>query len=134
MDRVEPSESELEVRAQIAAERRRLESLVESLTASFNDLTDAADVSPPDDEHDPEGHTIAFERSQLTSQRDTYLRTLAELAAAEIRLDDAQPAVCDRCGQPIPHERRLAVPTTTRCIDCARPGGPHRLGPSARRR
>ena len=99
-----------------------------SLEASFADLTEAADASPPDDEHDPEGHTIAFERSQLAGRRDTYLRDIAELAAAEIRLDDARSALCDTCGEPIPLERRLAVPTTTRCVDCAGAGPSRRLG------
>ncbi len=111
-----------EVRARIAAERRRLQSLVDSLTANFDDLTEAADASPPDDEHDPEGHTIAFERSQLSARRSDYLRTIDELAAAELRLGYARAGLCDRCGEPIPHERRVALPTTTRCVGCASVG------------
>ncbi len=126
VDGIEPGLDQ--VRTRIVAERRRLQSLVDSLTANFDDLTEAADANPPDDEHDPEGHTIAFERSQLTGRRDSCLRAIAELAAAEIRLDDARSALCQGCGEPIPHERRLAVPTTTRCVECARPGQPRRLG------
>jgi DnaK suppressor protein len=113
-----------EVRARIHAERHRLASLVDSLSASFADLTEAAAADPPDDEHDPEGHTIAFERSQLIGLRDGYLQTLAELATAESRLDDGQAALCQECGVPIPHERRLAIPATTRCVHCAQPGRP----------
>ncbi len=109
-----------QMRQRIHAERGRLQALVESLTASFADLAETADASPPDDEHDPEGHTIAFERSQLTSQRDGYLRAIAELTAAEFRLGDTQSTLCEKCNQPIPFERRLAVPTTTHCIECAR--------------
>jgi DnaK suppressor protein len=109
-----------EVRARIIAERTRLEALVTSLTATFNDIAEAVDASPPDDEHDPEGHTIAFERSQLSGQRDDYLRTIVELTAAEARLSDETTAQCIGCGQPIPHERRLAVPTTSQCVVCAR--------------
>ena len=116
-----------QVRTRILAERRRLQSLVDSLTASFDDLTEAADASPPDDEHDPEGHTIAFERSQLTARRDGYLRAIADLDAAESRLDDAGAALCEGCREPIPHARRLAVPSTTRCVGCARPGPPRPL-------
>ncbi len=117
-----------EVRAHMIAERRRLQSLVDSLTANFDDIAEAADASPPDDEHDPEGHTIAFERSQLTGRRNEYLQAIEELNAAESRLDDARSALCDDCGQPIPHERRLAVPSTTRCVECARTGRRPRLG------
>lgn len=116
-----------EMRTRIRAERRRLQSLVDSLTASFDDLTEAADASPPDDEHDPEGHTIAFERSQLAARRDGYVRTIAELVKAESRVDDAGSALCEICGNLIPHERRLAVPATARCIECARPTQPGRL-------
>ena len=125
MDAAEPGRDQ--IRDQIRAERRRLQSLVESLTANLDDLTKAADASPPDDEHDPEGHTIAFERSQLTGRRDSYLRTIAELIAAETRLDDPQSALCEACAEPIPHERRLAVPTTTQCVECARTGPPRGL-------
>jgi DnaK suppressor protein len=109
-----------EVRARIHTEQHRLQLLVDSLDKSFADLTEAADASPPDDEHDPEGHTIAFERSQLTSRRDGFLRSIAELEAAAARLDDPESALCLGCAEPIPHERRLAMPSTTRCIDCAR--------------
>jgi DnaK suppressor protein len=112
-----------EVRARIHTEQHRLQQLVDSLDKSFADLTEAADASPPDDEHDPEGHTIAFERSQLTSRRDGFLRSIAELEAAETRLDDPESALCLGCAEPIPHERRLAMPSTTRCIDCARSVG-----------
>ena len=118
-----PADSTLdEVRARILAERRRLQSLVDSLTANFDDLTEAADASPPDDEHDPEGHTIAYERSQLSARRTDYLRTIDELAAAELRLGDAGAGLCAQCEEPIPHERRVAVPTTTRCVRCASVG------------
>lgn len=117
-----------ELRAHIIAERLRLRSLVDSLTANFDDLAEAADASPPDDEHDPEGHTIAYERSQLAGRRDEYLRTIEELTIAESRLDDVDSALCEDCGKPIPHERRLAVPNTTRCVDCARSGHRPRLG------
>ncbi len=121
-----------QVRERILLERRRLQTLADSLTASFDDLTEAADASPPDDEHDPEGHTIAFERSQLTARRDGYVRAIADLAAAESRLDDALTALCEACGTPIPLARRLAVPTTTRCVECARPGPPRSLSGRSR--
>lgn len=117
-----------ELRVRIVTERRRLEALVASLTAAFDDLAEAADASPPDDEHDPEGHTIAFERSQLTGRRDDYLRAISQLAVAEARLSDAGPALCETCCVPIPHERRLAVPTASECVNCAQRARTPRLG------
>ncbi len=37
---------------------------VVSLTSAFEDLVDYAAVTPPDDEHDPEGATIGWERAR----------------------------------------------------------------------
>ncbi len=125
MDGAEEGSDQL--RSRIRIERDRLLALVDSLTAIVDELTDAADANPPDDEHDPEGHTIAFERSQLTSRRNEYLRTIAALGVAEDRLDEAQAEFCESCGEPIPLERRLAVPTTSQCVTCASSGPPLRL-------
>lgn len=117
-----------QLRAQIIAARLRLQSLIESLTENFDDLTEAADLSPPDDEHDPEGHTIALERSRLTGQRDEYRKAIVALNAAEANLDDPHFAQCAECGETIPLERLLAVPTTSHCVRCvqSRPGRPTR--------
>jgi DnaK suppressor protein len=103
----------------IVGERARLQALVDSITASFDDLTAAADASPPDDEHDPEGHTIAFERSQLAARRDSFIAAIQELDQAEERVVAGLPSLCEECAQPIPNERLLALPATTRCIRCA---------------
>ncbi len=116
-----------QLKSRIRIERDRLLALVDSLKANVDELTDAADANPPDDEHDPEGHTIAFERSQLTSRRNGYLRTIAALEVAEDRLDEAQTGSCESCGEPIPLERRLAVPTTNQCVVCAGSGARRKL-------
>ena len=46
-------------------------------------------------------------------------RDLAALNGAQLRLDAGTYATCGRCGGPIPYERLLAVPTTSRCVACA---------------
>lgn len=51
------------------------------------------------------------------------LRVLAETEAGVERIRASMPAgpsqlVCD-CGEEIPEARRLAVPGTTRCFECA---------------
>jgi DnaK suppressor protein len=126
---VDGADSELDqMRSQIRIERERLIALVASLAANLDEMTDAADANPPDDEHDPEGHTIAFERSQLTSRRNGYLGTIAALEVAESRLDETLAESCESCGEPIPLERRLAVPTTNRCVTCASSGPLRGLG------
>ena len=114
-----------DVLAGIAAEQARLTALVQSLTAGFAEIAAASEESPPDDEHDPEGQTVAFERAQISGLLDQYRRELTALAAAAIRVRSDGSGDCTDCGGSIPLERRLAVPTTTRCVGCAQrlPGG-----------
>jgi RNA polymerase-binding protein DksA len=78
----------------------------------------AADVAT-DDEHDPEGATIAWERSRtqaLIEQADAHL---ADIAAALEKLDAGTYGVCETCGEPIGEERLEARPAVKTCIDCA---------------
>lgn len=37
---------------------------------------------------------------------------------ARMRMAGAGAAICRDCSEPIPRERRLAVPSAVRCIDC----------------
>jgi RNA polymerase-binding transcription factor DksA len=72
-----------------------------------------------DDEHDPEGATIAFERSQIGSLVTQVQHHLAEVDAAIARLDAGTYGVCERCGSPIGAERLEALPAARLCIACA---------------
>jgi len=45
---------------------------------------------------------------------------LAELRAVLARMEGDEFGVCDDCGEDIAPQRLLAVPTTRRCIGCAR--------------
>ena len=73
-----------------------------------------------DDEHDPEGHTIAFERAQVDALVRQARDRLAEVDAALARLDAGSYGVCERCGGPVGDGRLEARPETRLCIDCAR--------------
>ena len=89
------------------------------LTDAFDEVVAASKDTNADDEHDPEGATIAFERSQvgaLVRQAQDHLR---EIDAALERLATGGYGVCERCGQPIPAARLEARPTTRTCIACA---------------
>ena len=72
-----------------------------------------------DDEHDPEGATIAFERSQVSALARQARDHLAEVDAALQRLDEGTYGVCERCGRPIAPGRLEARPTARLCIECA---------------
>lgn len=54
------------LRAELIVERGRAEHRLVSLRRSVDELVDAADLEPPDDEHDPDG-TTAYERAQVIS-------------------------------------------------------------------
>jgi len=74
--------------------------------------------SNADDEHDPEGATIAFERAQVeTLLRQVEVRR-AQVAEALERLARGEYGVCRRCRRPIDVERLLVRPSATTCVRC----------------
>lgn len=83
-------------------------------------MVDAARDVNLDDEHDPEGCTIAFERSQLLQFAADAARELAEVEDAVARLADGRYGYCQRCAGRIGAERLSARPSTRWCISCAR--------------
>ena len=68
------------------------------LTDDFNGVVAASRDTNADDEHDPEGATIAFERSQLNALIQQARSQVAESEAALTRWDDGQYGLCERCG------------------------------------
>ena len=82
-------------------------------------LVEAAALSPPDDEHDPEGSTVGFERALVLDLLGQADADLAALDAAMERLDAGAYGACEGCGGPIGAERLAAHPTTTQCVACA---------------
>ena len=81
-------------------------------------MIDAADLEPPDDEHDPEG-TTAYERAQVTSLAAEARVQLTQLDRALTAIDDKSYGACQRCGGVIGWLRLQALPATTRCKRCA---------------
>jgi RNA polymerase-binding transcription factor DksA len=110
----------------VAAERARTLAQIADLTSAFDDVVESAELAVNDDEHDPDGSTVAFERAQVAALlRDARAR-LGELDRAVERLADGTYGRCATCGEPIGDERLAARPTTDACIVCA--AAPRRLG------
>jgi RNA polymerase-binding transcription factor DksA len=107
------------VRELLEAERRQALRRLEGLTSDFDDVVTATRDSNADDEHDPEGATIAFERSQVAAIVGQVQRHLAEIEQAVTRLDAGTYGICERCGQMIAEARLEARPASSRCITCA---------------
>jgi len=66
------------LRAELIVERGRAEHRLVSLRRSVDELVDAADLEPPDDEHDPDG-TTAYERAQFRLRRNDPYHQVNEL-------------------------------------------------------
>ena len=108
------------IRRALVAELERTDEQVASLARQFDDIVAAAEMSNTDDEHDPEGTTIAFERAQVSALHDQAIHDAAALRRTLVSLDDDEFGVCEQCGGPIGFERLVALPATRRCVECAR--------------
>ncbi|HEX6875598.1 MAG TPA: TraR/DksA C4-type zinc finger protein [Nocardioidaceae bacterium] len=106
-------------RALLQRQRHETEQRLAALTGSFGDIVDASRSSNADDEHDPEGATIAFERSQVAALIAQAREHLAELDAAEARAADGSYGLCEACGDRITPERLEARPVARTCVSCA---------------
>jgi DnaK suppressor protein len=77
-----------------------------------------------DDEHDPEGATVAFERQHIAALLAQARAQVAAIDAALRKLDAGRYEICDICGGQIGAERLAARPAALTCVRCAgRRGG-----------
>jgi len=107
-----------ETRGILEQERQATLDRLAALTGDFDRIVDASRDSNADDEHDPEGATIAFERSQVDALRHQARAHLVDIDAAIARVADGTYGVCERCGKPIPDARLHARPTARTCVTC----------------
>jgi RNA polymerase-binding transcription factor DksA len=108
-----------ELRSLLVADRAATRDRIAALARDLEAIVEAARLVATDDEHDPEGSTIAFERSQTTKFLDDARKHLAELDDALARLAAGAHLYCVQCGNAIAPARLLARPTTRTCIECA---------------
>src|ERR1700761_5072702 len=96
------------VRDELLRLRARAEAEEATLAQDLEALFTASRDSNADDEHDPEGATIGFERAQLTALLTAARQRIAEVDSALTRLESGAYGICERCHHPIAAER-LAV-------------------------
>ncbi len=101
------------------AERASVLAQIDALTREFEGVVAASRSSNADDEHDPEGATIAFERQQVAALLDAAHHRLADVDAALARRRAGTYGRCEVCGRPIPAERLAVRPATRTCVRCA---------------
>jgi len=106
--------------ALVVLEQERQETLARlaDLTGDFDRIVDASRDSNADDEHDPEGATIAFERSQVDALIHQARTHLVEVDAALARVASSTYGTCEKCGAPIAKARLEARPTARTCVTC----------------
>jgi DnaK suppressor protein len=110
------------VRDRLAAEKQQALEILADLTRDFDSVVAASRDTNADDEHDPEGSTIAFERSQIETLVRRAEHHLEEIDAAFKRLDSGTYGTCLVCGRAISEERLEARPAAGTCIVCATSG------------
>jgi DnaK suppressor protein len=99
--------------------RDRARRRIVELSDVFDGIVESSEAANLDDEHDPEGATVAFERTQVTALLDQARLQIAELDDAEDRLRRGVYGVCERCGQPIAVARLEVQPAARCCVGCA---------------
>lgn len=92
---------------------------VVALAATRTELMAANEGANADDEHDPEGATIAFERQQVAALLAQAERAVAAAEEALAARKAGSYGRCQVCGVDIGAERLEARPTATACIGCA---------------
>jgi RNA polymerase-binding transcription factor DksA len=103
-------------------ERARKLALLPALRADITAANSARQDSNVDDEHDPEGSTIAFELSQASALLKQSSAGLDQVEAALARIADGTYGSCAVCGETIAEGRLEARPWTPFCIRHASAG------------
>ena len=109
-------------RRRLVAERADALARRSGLEREFAGIIESSGAAGTDDEHDPEGATIAFERQHVAALLGQARQQLAGIDAALRRVAAGSYGRCEKCGQPIGADRLAARPATTTCIGCASQG------------
>jgi len=116
-------------KTRLLEERRRLRSSLEALESSgwMDAETGGIGELSTYDQHPADlGSEVAARQVDVGLQQNT-VRLLAQVDRALERLEEGTYGVCEECGRPIPMGRLLAMPSATRCVECAaaeEQGGP----------
>jgi DnaK suppressor protein len=103
----------------LESERGQILSRLRALAAEFEGIVAASVGTNGDDEHDPEGATIAFERERTAALRRQAEAHLGEIDRALARVAAGEYGFCRSCRRPIATDRLRALPVTELCMGCA---------------
>ena len=109
----------------LATERLRTLALCQALHNDFDSIVEASTSSNADDEHDPEGATVAFERAQVVALLAQSRSRLDDIDRAVQRCERGSYGICEGCGEadPCGATRRASSGTdlpSLRCLNLPR--------------
>lgn len=107
-------------RGRLAAERARAEARLAHLQRERDEIVQTVQLDVPDDEHDPDGATLAWEREQLAALIQAERRRIAAVDDALERLEQGAYGTCTDCGEDIAPGRMEVRPFATQCVARAR--------------
>jgi RNA polymerase-binding transcription factor DksA len=107
------------VAERLGEERAEVSARLVTMTKDLESVIAASADSNADDEHDPEGQTIAYERSQLSALMRAAHEHLSGIDQATSRLEQGSYGTCEVCLQPIPAARLEARPIARTCVQHA---------------
>ena len=107
------------VRDVLQVERAATLARIRAMQRDLDAIVSASANANTDDEHDPEGSTIAYERAQVIALLAGAQSNLGDLDCALVRLSAGEYSVCERCHSQISAERLAALPAGRTCFDCA---------------
>ncbi|HEY4270248.1 MAG TPA: TraR/DksA family transcriptional regulator [Galbitalea sp.] len=107
------------LRSQLEADRERTGMLIDTVIDEMDAFVSARRDTATDDEHDPEGPTLAFERSQSSAILNQSRQHLVEIDAALVRMNEGRFGLCRSCGNQIALGRLQVRPQAPLCISCA---------------
>jgi DnaK suppressor protein len=107
------------LRTHLLSDRERTGMLIDTVSDEMGAFVDARRDTATDDEHDPEGPTLAFERSQSSAILAQSKQHLTEIDAALQRMDEGRYGLCTKCGNGIALGRLQVRPQAALCISCA---------------
>ena len=106
-------------RSLLESERVSASDRIDALTTELAWLAGDSGDANGDDEHDPEGSTLAFERARVAALLADAESNLKDLDHGLTKLAEGCYGICEVCGTKISQGRLEALPATRTCITCA---------------
>lgn len=113
------SDGDPDVVSRLLEEQETSSGQLAAMEADLAAMMLASADSNADDEHDPEGATIAFERARLVALMTATRSRLEGIAEALGRAREGTYGRCVVCGVVIPAARLEARPFARTCVVCA---------------